>query len=87
MSDRLLERGRNKERKERQEKMSEQTSHPPELTVSATGACLLLSETVGRPGTESFPSTITPPTTPLKKWKDHDDVTTTSTGEFYQGFL
>ena len=47
--------------------MSEQTSHPPELTVSATGACLLLSETVGRPGTESFPSTITPPDHPLEE--------------------
>ena len=47
--------------------MSEQNPPSPTPTVSATGACPLLSKTVGRPGTESTPSTITQPDHPLEE--------------------
>ena len=43
-------------------KMSKQP--PPAPTASAVGPCLTVIQSVGRPGTESLPSTIAPPDHP-----------------------
>ena len=47
------------------EKMSKQP--PPAPTASAEGPCPTIIQIVGRPGTESLPSTIAPPDHPQKE--------------------
>ena len=39
---------------------------PPAPTASAVGPCPTVIQNVGRPGTGSLPSTITPPDHPLR---------------------
>ena len=40
---------------------------PPAPTASAIGPCPTFIQIVGRPGTESLPSTFAPPNHPLEK--------------------
>ena len=62
ISGRLPERGR-KRREKIAESITVQTS-PPAPTASAIGPCPTIIQIVGRPGTESLPSTIAPPDQP-----------------------
>ena len=42
---------------------------PPAPTTSAVGPCPISIQVVGRPGTESLPSTIAPPDQPIEPLK------------------
>ena len=52
-------------------KMSKQP--PPTPTASAVGLALLSAKLEGRPGTESVPSTITPPNHPQQPEKKDEN--------------
>ena len=67
------------------EKMSKQP--PPAPTASAVGPCPTVLQIVGRPGTGSLPSTITPPDPLIWAWRHVGNMNWTLTFEQSRWYL